>query len=86
MITLKEAVEIAVEQERRQYHPDGCTILSPRIHETPDYWLFNFLKEGTVILGIGSMLVYKADGRTYYVSSGEVPEFYKGATPVSLSV
>jgi len=86
MITLKEAVEIAVEQESRQYHPDGCTTLSPRIHETPDYWLFNFLKEGVVIIGYGPRIVYKTDGQTHSIGSSEVPEFYKGATPVSLSV
>ncbi len=84
MITLKEAVKIAVEQERRLYHPDGYTTLSPRIHETPDYWLFNFLKKDAAIIGYGPRIVYKADGRTHSIGSGEVPEFYKDATPVPL--
>lgn len=86
MITLKEALEIAVKKEKKWRRLDAETILFPQtIHETSDYWLFDFQdEEEKAIPGGGSVAVYKADGKTWCVGSGQIPEFYEGATPVPL--
>ncbi|NMA47520.1 MAG: hypothetical protein GX945_13250 [Lentisphaerae bacterium] len=45
MITLKEALEIAVKEQKIQFSLGDKEIPLPRIHEASEYWLFNFQKE-----------------------------------------
>lgn len=83
MITLKQALDIAVKDERKDRGLDTDTVLSPRIDEAPEYWLFSFnAKEEMPPPGPGVTAVYKADGRIRYVGSGQVPYFYDNAVPV----
>lgn len=83
MITLKQALDIAVKDERKDRGLDTDSVLSPRIDEAPKYWIFDFYaNEERVPLGVGVTIVYKADGRIRYVGSGQVPYFYDNAVPV----
>jgi hypothetical protein len=83
IITLEEALKIA-RKALGEWHSDEIMAPQPRVDETSEYWLFNFNKEDSDIVGFGAMAVYKADGKPWYVSSGEIPKFYENATPVSL--
>ncbi len=83
MITLKEALEIAVTDMKLLFPLEAGEIPSPRIHEDSGYWLFNFHEEEeNPPPGGGATAVYKADGRIRYVGSGEIPDFYENAIPV----